>query len=193
LATWWTCASLTASYYIYDRSGMYAWGWLKEYIAPPRRYVNIHAGLDESSDKLRHLFPAARGRTLNIFDPSRMGESSIHRAQQTGDTPVDALALPLDDASVDTAFVLMAAHELRDPADRRGFFGELRRIIEPNGQIIVVEHLRDIANFCAFGPGFTHFLSRRAWRTAARDVGLTIDIERSATPFVAMFRLRRSP
>lgn len=187
LAVWWAVASLAASWYVYDRSGLYEWGWLAEHIRPPRRYVNVHAGLDESTAKLRRIFPGARGRTLNIYDPKRMPESSIRRAQLDDGPRVDALSLPVGDGAVDTAFVLMAAHELRKAADRRGFFSELRRIVEPGGRIVLVEHLRDAANFAAFGPGFTHFISKREWRAAARDAGLEVVREASATPFVRLF------
>jgi hypothetical protein len=57
----------------------------------------------------------------------------------------------------DTVFVLFAAHEIRDRVRRVTFFRELARVLSPNGQILVAEHLRDWRNFLAFGPGFLHF------------------------------------
>ncbi len=41
------------------------------------------------------------------------------------------------------------------------FFNELNRVLKPNGQIVVTEHLRDLNNFLAYNIGFFHFLQDR--------------------------------
>jgi hypothetical protein len=55
-----------------------------------------------------------------------------------------------------------------------------------------MEHSRDLWNFVAFGPGFLHFFSQRAWRKAAFEAGLTIRSEFSMTPFVHVYNLRKA-
>jgi hypothetical protein len=55
----------------------------------------------------------------------------------------------------------------------------------------VVEHLRDWANFLAFGPGFLHFLAEQAWQQAAAAGGLRIEKRLRVTPFVNVFVLRK--
>ncbi|MCB9867664.1 MAG: hypothetical protein H6816_13645 [Phycisphaerales bacterium] len=87
---------------------------------------------------------------------------------------------------------MLAAHEIRDPL-RAAFADELFRIVEPGGQVILVEHLRDAANFVAFGPGAWHFYSRRTWDNLAVDHGFTVASSRMITPFVRAAIWRKKP
>lgn len=163
---------------------------------PPRQWVNIHAGLDETSGLLAALFPMAEGRVVDIHDAAEMTETSIGEARRIASTTAPAgdwRALPLFDKSCDAAFLIFAAHELRRHDARVTLFREIARSLRTAGSLILVEHLRDSANFLAFGPGFLHFLSRGAWRRAARAAGLEIRSESSITPFVRVFHPLRRP
>jgi hypothetical protein len=57
---------------------------------------------------------------------------------------------------------------------------------------VVVEHLRDLANTLAFGPGALHFLPRREWLRLAAASGLALHDEARLTPFVRAFFLARA-
>ena len=81
--------------------------------------------------------------------------------------------------------------ELRSVAARGALFTELRRVLGPGGRIVIAEHLRDWANFLAFGPGFLHFHSRRTWADCFSRHRFDIHREFSITPFVRVFVLRR--
>jgi len=193
----WACVSLAVSYYVYDWSAIYGLDWMeRSLLRAPRRWVNIHAGLDETSVALAGLFPQAAGETLDIYDPVEMTEPSIERARrlagaQPAARPAEWRALPLRSGAIDAAFVIFAAHELRRPEARVQFFGELRRILRSGGELVLVEHLRDWPNFLAFGPGFLHFLPERAWRLAADAAGFELRLHFPLTPFVRVFVLRR--
>jgi SAM-dependent methyltransferase len=195
-ALWWLCSSLLVSYYVYDRSSLYSLRWIEGCLSrSPRRWINIHAGLDETSARLAALFPATESRILDIYDPREMTEPSIAEARRVTPsrlqaTPADWRALPLPDHAVDTAFLIFAAHELRRPSSRAQLFREIARVLRGGGELVVVEHLRDWANFFAFGPGFLHFLPERAWRHAADAAGLRVRRRTSLTPFVHVFVLR---
>jgi SAM-dependent methyltransferase len=197
IGLFWNVASLVVSYWVYDRSPLYQWQWLPETLpTPPAAWLNVHCGFDESTLALRELFPNCTGRTLDIFDAAEMTEPSIMRARQvdTGQPapePADYRRLPVDDASVDAVFTILSAHELRTPAARAMLFHEFGRVLRPGGRVVVVEHLRDAANFIAFGPGFVHFHSRPAWLVTFQDGGLVVERQFRITPFVAVFVLRR--
>ena len=197
-SAWWLLASLVASHLIYDRSPLRRWRWVADAIgsSTPRTWVNLHAGLDESSPALRALFPDATGRVLDFFDAAAMTEPSILRARTLSRNTiraerVDLRRLPLADGSIDLATLLLSAHELRTRDARVALLAELRRSLSPDGRIVVAEHLRDVWNFAAFGPGFTHFFSRCEWLATFATAGLTVEKRFRITPFIAVFVLRK--
>ena len=64
-------------------------------------------------------------------------------------------------------------------------------MLKRGGRLILGEHLRDVPNFLAFGPGFLHFLSRSSWVRLATESELAIEIEFAVTPFVKVFAMKR--
>lgn len=196
-AVWWTIASLAASYWVYDGSRLTKWNWLAElFEQSPRNWVNIHAGFDETSQAIAYTFPVSSGKVLDMYDPTVMTESSITRARSQENTLRAAQrcrpdALPINNRSADAVFVLFAAHELRAASARAAFFHEVHRILTPGGSLVLVEHVRDAANFLAFGPGFFHFLPQRVWRNLHKLAGFRLDRCFRMTPFVRVYVSRR--
>lgn len=193
LAWLWAGGSLLASWLVYDRSNLMTGEWLVPALGRrPGTWISIHAGLDELSPRVREVF-GSPGRVFDIFDASVMTEPSIARARKTGPAtsqPVDFRRLPVETGSVNTALLLLSAHELRPHEARVALLRELRRSLAGGGRIVVAEHLRDVPNFLAFGPGFLHFHSRRTWIGGFAASGLDVLHECSITPFVRIFVLR---
>jgi len=190
-ASFWTVASLYVSYLVYDASDLYTWKWLKEWFPEaPNRWVNIHVGLDESTPTLRELFPNTHGTVLDIYDPSIMTEPSIARARKLTPPKEQAVkatlsSFPLSTGSADAVFVIFAAHEIREAPQREQFFQEIRRVLRPNGRLVLLEHARDWINAIAFGPGVFHFLPKEEWSRLANKTGFRERAERTFTPFVS--------
>ena len=133
---------------------------------------------------------------MNIYDPRTMTEPSIARARRMypATEPFEmgsAKALPLPDAVCDAVFLLFVAHELRDSVGRTQLLREAHRILKSDGRIFLVEHLRDLPNFIAFGPGFLHFHARRSWLRNVDEAGFEVAEQRGVTPFVRCFTLRK--
>jgi SAM-dependent methyltransferase len=191
-------SSLAVSHYVYDRSPLSRWDWLASRLAaPPRRWVALHAGLDDASPALRRLFPHAAGHPIDVFCPREMTEPSIAAARRLETPPMRPirafpLALPLADECADLVLLFFVAHELRGRVSRERLFLELRRIAAPRGRVVLVEHLRDLPNGLAFGPGALHFLPRREWLRLAAVAGLAVSEEARLTPFVRAFFLART-
>jgi SAM-dependent methyltransferase len=192
-ALFWLALSLAVSHYVYDRSDLYRWQWIRERIASnPGHVVNIHAGLDETSVALQEIYPAAEVTILDIYDPAEMPEPSIARARREArsmlaSVKADFRKLPLQRASADLVTVIFVAHELRRPASKESFFRELARVIKPGGSVLLVEHLRDTWNLLAFGPGAFHFFPRSEWLRMADATGFRLSEEISRTVFVRAF------
>jgi hypothetical protein len=197
-ALFWMVASLAASHYVYDMFPLYDLHWMERALAAaPRRWINLHAGWDETSGLLQAIFPDSVGEAVDLYDPRVMTEPSIRQARRASQaaiptTPARHDALPLESGTVDTAFVIFAAHELRRRDQRVKFFAETARVLTSGGECLVVEHARDWWNFLAFGPGFLHFFSQREWRQVARQAGLEVKREFAMTRFVHVFILRRA-
>lgn len=193
LATLSTILSLWASYYVYDISGLYQLNFLEKY-ATTLNVVNINAGFDETSMLLYERFHEGALQVLDFYHPEKHTEVSIKRARKAyppypNTKQVSTTALPLPTASVDLIINMLAAHEIRDEKEQLLFFKELKRILAPTGEIIVVEHLRDTANFLVYNIGFLHFHARQAWIRTFKEAGLTIKSEIKHTPFISIFTL----
>lgn len=189
--------SLLVTAYAYDFSGLYRFDWLLEGRPAPATVLTLSAGFDEISAPLAQRYPAASLRAADFYDAARHTEPSIARARRAyppypGTCVVDTrAALPLPTGSVDLVVAFLAAHEIRDAAERAAFFRDIARVLAPAGTVVVTEHLRDPANFLAYTVGFLHFHSRRAWLATFRAAGLRVEREVRITPFVTSFFLRQ--
>ena len=191
-----TAASLLVSWYVYDHSGFYSFAWLGD----PRRDIrqnilNINAGFDETTSILKELFPNAKITACDFYEGERHTAASIRRARTRyppapGVKKISSDTMPFNDASIDRIFAIMAVHEIRDPRERVSFFIEAKRCLAPDGQIVMVEHVRNGPNFLAYNIGAFHFHSRRAWQAAINGAGLEVDRETKLTPFLTAFFIK---
>ncbi|CAL1517035.1 methyltransferase domain-containing protein [Chitinophaga sp. MM2321] len=188
--------SLAVSYYIYDLSGLYNFNWLNV-LKTERRIINISAGFDETSIILSNRFKHTALVALDFYDPLKHTEVSIKRARKAypifpGTLQVKTTDLQIADNAADKIFVMLSAHEIRDEYERIAFFKELKRVIKPTGQIFIVEHLRDTANFLAYNIGFFHFYSKSTWFKTFQAAQLEIQKEIKLTPFISTFILEKN-
>lgn len=188
--------SLGVSHLVYDRSDLYRWTWLDRALRGGnfRRAIFCHCGFDETSEVLRERYGEIEWLTLDHFDEGRMTEASIRRARPKYPPAPGTLPCPYDrwtapDGTADFVLGLLAIHELRSETERRAWFSEARRCLARDGRIVLVEHLRDLPNFIAFGPGFLHFHSRESWREAWEKCRLFLHDEFCVTPWVRVFVL----
>jgi SAM-dependent methyltransferase len=187
---WFAVASLVTTNLVYDRSEFARWEWPHDLLGKrPRRVAVLHAGLDNVSDHLRRIWPEAEIQVIDFYDPMAMTEPAIARARggrRHGDDIADLRP------SLDAAFVVLAAHELRSAPDRAVFFNRIGDALATAGRLILIEHLRDLPNAIVYGPGAWHFLPRADYVAAFTDARLTLLEERAMTPFLRLFVLSRS-
>lgn len=191
--------SLGVSHWVYDRSDLYRWSWLERVLRNSRLETPVlcHSGFDEASEMLKRKFPHAAWRILDHYDPQIMTEASIRRARKLFPPSAETVAAPfnrwpLGDGSADAVFGLLAIHELRSDGERAAWFAEAGRCLTDGGPVVLVEHVRDLANFVAFGPGFLHFHPISAWRRSWESAGMVLEDTFRITPFVRVFVLKKS-
>lgn len=188
--------SLGVAHLIYDCSDLYRLGWLDRALggASIHAAVFCHSGLDEVSEALRAKLRPAVWHTLDHFDPVQMTEPSIQRARQLYPPAAGTIATPFDrwpveSGSADVVFGLLAIHEFRSEDERTAWFAEALRCLKPRGRIVLAEHLRDPANFIAFGPGFLHFHSAASWQRCWEAAGFRTVDGFPVTPWIRFFIL----
>ena len=188
--------SLTVSYYVYDLSGFYKLKWIDNN-NDDISIININAGFDETSKLLKKKFINSNLIALDFYNPNKHTEVSIKRARKLyppyqGTQEIETTKINLECNSVDKIFVILSAHEIRHETERIVFFSELKRILKPKGQIIVIEHLRDIPNFIAYNMGAFHFYSKKSWLNTFNTSELTVISEIKNTPFISTFTLEKN-
>lgn len=195
-AAYFVLVSLGVSHFVYDRSDLYRWGWLNRSLRDLniRQAIFCHSGFDETSAEVQERLGHVQWQILDHFDEKQMSEASIRRAramfppnQRTLPSRYDAW--PVAAKSADLVLGLLAIHELRSETERSLWFREAKRCLRPGGRVVLVEHVRNAANFLAFGPGFVHFHSPASWRRCWEAAGFALADEFRVTPFVRIFVL----
>lgn len=186
---------LMVSAYVYDISGYYNFNWLKIYNiedSEAKQILNINAGFDETSFIIKNIFPKSDLKVFDFYNASQHTEPAIIRARKVslvypGTQKILSNSIPLNDHSVDIIFLLSAVHEIRSQEEKVQFLEECHRLCKQNGNVIMVEHLRDLPNFLAFSVGFTHFFSKKVWKKAFEKAGFSTFSETKFTPFMSVF------
>jgi SAM-dependent methyltransferase len=195
----WLGASTLAAWWVFEGSRLTRWWWLPGVLSDPSApWLNVTTGFDDTTPSLARLLPTAPGVAIDLFDEAAKHDGSILRARVSrppvpGALRVRAGPLPMETATAGAAFLLMAAHEIRDRDRREALFHELARVLRPDGRLVLVEHLRNVPNAIAFGPGVLHFFPRSAWLDVAGRAGLRLVEERRMTPLVCGFVFAPGP
>ncbi len=190
--------SLSVSAYIYDFSNLYTFNWLPiETSGQAKSILNLNAGFDETSGIISEKYNPDYFYVFDFYNPDLHTEISIRRARKAyppypNTQSIKTTHIPLKDGSVDLAFSIFAAHEIRSIEGRVLFFKELHRVINTNGKLVITEHLRDIPNFLAYNFGFFHFFGAENWDKTFYDSNFSVDSVIKITPFVTTFILSKN-
>ena len=188
-------ASLVASHWVYDRSALADWHFVREWLpSPPGRWMAIQTGFDPTYGALARLLPPSPLPAVDLYGTLGVDGASVRRARRLAEREglgAVVSALPTEPASADAVLAIFALHDIRDRATREALFARLSTTLAPGGRLLLVEHLRDWRNFLVFGLGFVHFLTERDWRQAAERAGLVLERTSRITPFVRVMAWTR--
>jgi len=191
---WFLVGSLVASHWVYDRSPLYQWQWLEPLVEldQVKEALICVSGFDEVSGTLSRTFPEIHFQVLDHYDRKNMTEASIHRARKAYPPGPDSLEVPGHEwpgMKADLVLAPLSIHEFRHHVERTAWFRQARQSLREDGPIVLIEHVRDLANFIAFGPGFLHFHSFSSWEKSWREAGLTLAHHSRLTPFLRIIVL----
>jgi SAM-dependent methyltransferase len=202
----WSVVALVVSHVVYDRSVLASGSWVPPLLpaVSPLRWVAIDAGLD-AEVALDRAMPTPCLARLDIYAGENRSPGSVFAqvsspsvARARAMTPrrhrairASAVSLPLADGSCDLVAMIFTAHEIQARDARQACFREVARALAPRGRLLLVEHLRDLPNVLAYGPGAWHFLPRREWLSLGDVAGLRVVAERRITPWVTALAFER--
>ena len=189
---------LIVSAYVYDFSGFYNFDWLKRMNLEDTTQninLNINAGFDETSYIIKDILPHSILQVYDFYNAKQHTEPAIIRARKVSlvypnTQQIDSSTIPLKDNSIDNIFLVSAIHEIRNQEEKIQFLKECRRVCKPNGNVVMVEHLRDFPNFLAFTIGFTHFFSKATWERVFKEAGFVSISESKFTPYMSIFNYK---
>ena len=178
---------------------MYRFAWLSRALSdvPPRRATFCQTGFDECSAPLAALLRDTIWTLLDHYDPAWMTEASIQRARHrcppaSGTIAAPFGAWPVAEGTADVVIGMLAVHELRRDEERVAWFAEAHRVTGRGGRVILVEHVRDLANTLVFGPGALHFHSIATWRRSWEHAHLRLRDDFRVTFWVRVFVLEHA-
>ncbi|GMN07928.1 hypothetical protein MTsPCn5_33170 [Croceitalea sp. MTPC5] len=190
--------SLLVSWYVYDYSDLYEFTWLDKVKLPKADNIaNINAGFDETSILIKNKFMEAKLNVFDFYDPLKHTEVSIKRARKAyppypNTIRIQTTNIPMQNGTIDIAFGLLSAHEIRSAKERTDFFKEVNRILMAEGWFVVVEHQRDLANMLAFSLGAFHFYSKKEWSKTFREASFETADSFKITPFLTAYILKKN-
>lgn len=189
---------LIASVYVYDLANYYQLKWLEKLLPNlnNEKVANIHAGFDETSVLLKKRFPDLDLISFDFYDPKNHTEAAIIRARKKSlpiqnSQTISTKEIEQQNETYDYIFFLSALHEVRKREEKIAFLLECKRVLKDEGNIVVVEHLRNTPNFIAFHIGFFHFFSKKEWKLCFEKAGLDIITEKNHTPLLTIFNLKK--
>jgi len=112
--------------------------WTRRALAEPAAVLDFGCGIGASLPHLRAAFPAASLSALDVSQKSL----DIAAARFPGLAALvryDGDAVPLPDASQDLIFSACVFHHI-DAAEHVRLFAELRRLLRPDGRLVIFEH-----------------------------------------------------
>ena len=186
--------SLFISYLIYDFSDLYKLNWLPN--TNNKKTLNINAGFDETSQIIIDKFPKTELIICDFYDPKKHTELSIKRARKAYPNSQSCLKiqtnyLPFDDNSFDYVLATFSIHEIRNDEEKIQLLKEIQRIIKPNGEIFITEHLRDLKNFFFFNVGAYHFHSKKNWLNSFKKSNINLKTELKNYFLISTFILKK--
>jgi len=192
---WFGIASIVAFYWMYDTNTFFSCAWIPEKLKlSPKHCLQVSLGLKETTLQLNEVFSNCNHETLDIFDPLIMTEPGLRRARKcqnlSPNTCVPFNNFPIQDHWANSSFLILAAHEIRDQRKRDELFVEMIKKTREGGDLIVVEHIRNLLSYISFGPGAFHIYPKKEWTRISEKFNLELIEQFWVNPYIYVYKFR---
>lgn len=173
--------AIIASYLFYDRSILYKPKKLFFDLKfnSDTKAILLHASFDPISPELEQIITPNNLSVYNIYGNRHEHDKAIEISNQIfppskREIMINPSNLPDKSESVDFILAITSLHEIMSQENRVAFFKEAKRVLKPDGKLIIVEQLRNKMNFLFFNIGAFHFASLTNWEKGISEGGLKI-------------------
>ncbi|MDX1662200.1 MAG: class I SAM-dependent methyltransferase [Candidatus Promineifilaceae bacterium] len=193
--------SLWAAYLLYDRREYRADHLLFHHgrLQPTSRFVHIGLGRRETPARLSRRLTGGHVRVIDIYNPQLMPGSALARSRRRHTAPDPRITwldgtfdlLPLADKSVWTLTANRTLSQFQDHGDRVLLLEQLFRVLEPGGQLIVIEPVRTSFALLIWGPAALEEEPPLYWQSLFHDAGFLVREERMIHGLAMLFVLEK--
>ena len=146
--------------------------------------ANIDFGLRLQAMLLSRKLTTGRITVIDVYNPQQTTDSGLARARrQAPSAKKDPRLtwydgqfnlLPLPDSSVEAVFMFQILSEFSQEGDRQALLREVRRILKPNGRLLLAEKTASWLNWLLAGTSTASLQPGEYWRDLLTEAGFDI-------------------
>jgi len=141
--------------------------------------ADIHIGTYRHTYQFANLLPDATIHSIDCWENDCPSEEAISDVRALEPAPTHEPRIKIDkaqnytidmpDASMDVVVFGFGSHEIPPGEERAKIFAEAKRILKPNGKLLMFEHGIDFENYLIFGPVIYHVTKHSEWMEFLRN------------------------
>ena len=144
----------------------------------------IDLGLRQPAITLSRHLTTGQITVIDVYNPQLAGSASLARArQQAPPARTDPRLIwnqgsinlfPMPDNSVTAVFLPQILSEFSQHGDRQALLREVKRILDPNGRLLLAEQSASWLNWLRLGPGTSKLQPAHYWRDLLLEAGFEL-------------------
>lgn len=193
-------AALWTAHRLYDADGLQVNDLLFALSqAPPTdNFANIDLGLRQQAILLSSHLTTGQITVIDVYNPQLATSAALARARQQAPSAKQdprltwydgqINLLPLPDNSVTAVFMFQVLSEFGQEGDRQSLLREVRRILEPNGRLLIAEQTASWLNWLLVGTNTANLLPAEYWHDLLLSAGLDVYRQDNIQGLINCFR-----
>ena len=165
---------------------------------PTNNFANIDLGLRQQAIMLSRHLTTGKITVIDVYNPQLTGDAALARARRQAPSPKpdprlrwydgQIHLLPLPDSSVTAVFMFQVLSEFSQEGDRVALLREVRRILKPNGRLLIAEQTASWLNWLIVGTNTAKLQPVEYWHDLLQDAGLHVSREENIQGLINCIR-----